>query len=217
LISFISFIARGCRASGPRDDDVALLDVRGGAWLGGAVEGPDHRRLDPHEVRGRRGWDHGLRVPSARRGGRHRGRGRPFLAPAHGHAHPRVLDRDLSHARLLDDADELADALGPARLRRGGVGIVPAAAAADRVQERLGRLAEQGEQEQLLVAGGEPGRLLADLVEIDLVLWRRRIAGDKTDGPQDGLVDLGRRRAESPGGSRPARRRPSGSARPRGR
>ena len=48
-----------------------------------------------------------------------------------------------------------------------GERLVAAGALADRAQQRLGLFAEEREQEQLLLARGEPVRLRAQLVEVD--------------------------------------------------
>ena len=89
---------------------VALLDERRRSGRRRAIEGADHRALDADErvVAGRA---RRLRVGVGRRS-RQRRRLRPVRCAAHGDAHPVLLDRDLPHARLLDDAHELADALG---------------------------------------------------------------------------------------------------------
>ena len=97
---------------------------------------------------------------------------------AHGHAHARVLDRHLLHARLLDDADDLADALGAAGLLAARLVVVAAAAAADRVEQRLGVLTEQREQAELLVARGQPVRHLPGSGDVDRLLLGRLAADE---------------------------------------
>jgi len=68
-------------------------------------------------------------------------------------AHPALLDRHLGDARLLDDAHDLADPLGARLLDPAGLErVVAAGAAADRPQERFRVLAEQPDEQQLLLA-----------------------------------------------------------------
>src|SRR6185312_3464464 len=102
-------------------DGVALLDERRRARRRGAVKGADHRRLDPDHAgierrRGRRGGSRLLLRGRRRR----RGCGDRVLPclgrPADRDAETGVLDRHLADARVLDDADDLADALGAARV-----------------------------------------------------------------------------------------------------
>ena len=69
-----------------------------------------------------------------------------LLRAAHRHTHARILDRHLLHAGLLDDADDLADALGATGLLAACLVVVAPAAAADRLEQRLGVLSEQREQ-----------------------------------------------------------------------
>ena len=86
----------------------------------------------------------------------------------HADAHAVLLDRDLAHSGLLDDADDLADALGTCAIdasRRQR--LVAARALANRVQERLCLLAEQRQQQQLLLARRDTVHLLAQRVEVD--------------------------------------------------
>ena len=99
----------------PRRDDVALLDERRRARLGRAVEGADHRRLDAHEaVRGRARQatapERGRR-PSRRRGRAPARRRRSSVRRTVTRRSPSstVISAD---AGLLDDAHDLADALG---------------------------------------------------------------------------------------------------------
>ena len=84
----------------------------------------------------------------------------------------------------------------------GGLALRAAAAAADRAEERFGRLAEEREQEQLLLAGGEAFGRLADLVQVDRRLEHRLVAAHEPDGAQDCVVDLRGRRPEPPGEQR---------------
>ena len=120
---------------------------------------------------------------------------------AHGHTHARILDRHLLHAGLLDDADDLADALGATGLLAACLVVVATAAAADRVEQRLGVLSEQREQAELLVARGQPVRHLPGSGDVDGHLLRR-LAADQLHGALDGRVDRGRRRAEVAGDER---------------
>ena len=72
--------------------------------------------------------------------------------------------------RLLDDAHDVADALGTNAVdATGGQRLVTARTLPDRVQERFGLFSEEREQEQLLLARRQPVRLLAKHVEIDRV------------------------------------------------
>ena len=159
-----------------RRDRVAFLHERRRARLGRAVEDADHRRLDAHEAVGLR--RRGRRQLTVVRGlCRDRGQGRLELLgrAAHRDAHAGLLDRDLPDAGLLDDADDLADPLG-ARLvdAAGAQGLVAAGAPADRLQQRLRLVAEEREQEQLLLARGEPVGLVAERLEVDGRLFLRR-------------------------------------------
>ncbi len=180
-------------------DDVALLDERRRVRLRRAVEGADHRRLDADEaVRRRRAQRRrtglGQRERrAARDAGRRLGRG------AHGDAHPVLLDRDLADPGLLDDADELADPLRARLLDRGEAVLVAAGAVADGAEQVLRVLAEQAEQEQLLLAGGHALGLLPDLVQRrgDVLLGLR--VGRERDGALHRRVDRPRRRAEVAG------------------
>ena len=115
----------------PGRDDVALLDEGRCTRLRRAVEGSDHRRLDPDEtVRSRHrrfGNVFGKRKRRLRENLHRRvGRG------AHGYAQPVLLDRDLADPRLLDDAHELADPLGARLVDGREVVLLAARAAADR-------------------------------------------------------------------------------------
>ena len=172
------------------------------SWTNGAapgsarpVEHPDHRRLDAHDpvLLGRRK----RRLVELRRlCGSRRGRHRRLLAAADRHAHPVLLDRDLGNARLLHDAHELADAL---RLRAvdaaGRERLLAARAPADRSQQRLGVLAEEREQEQLLLARGETLGLVAELGQVRRRLFLGQVAGDEVDRAADAFVDRDRRRS----------------------
>ena len=80
---------------------------------------------------------------------------------------------DLGDAGLLDDPHDLADPLGPRLVDAAGEQrLLAARAAADRAQQRLGLVAEQREQEQLLLARGEPLGLVAHGVERDRLVGR---------------------------------------------
>ena len=85
-----------------------------------------------------------------------------------------LLDRDLGDPGVLDDAHDLPN---PLRSRLVDIAaeqrVVAARAVPDRLQERLGLLAEEREQKQLLLARGEPGRLVPDRVEVGRRLFRR--------------------------------------------
>ena len=137
---------------------------------------------------------------------------------AHRDAHPVLLDRDLADAGLLDDSDELADPLG-ARLvdAAGAEALVAARAPADRLQQRLGLLAEEREQQQLLLARGEAFRLVAQRLEVDrrLLLGRAAGAARRRAGRSGRSGRAGGR--SGPRSARGARRRPSGSGSPRAR
>ena len=210
----------------PVADRVALLDERRRAGRRGAVEGADHRRLDPDHAgidrrRGRRGARSARpprRPATARRRDEALGR---LGRPPDGDPQPGVLDRHLADARLLDDADDLADPLGARSRRRRRPRSDSSRSPRPRIvaQERLGLVAEEREQEQLLLARGEPLVALAELVEVGLVLGLRRPSETSVDRP------LRRSASIAPGGvpkrpreqRRAARRRRSGSARPRAR
>src|SRR5207247_4331813 len=82
------------------------------------------------------------------------------------HPHPGFLDRHLADSSLLDDPNELTDPLG-ARLVDAAEDELSLAgrATADRPQERLGFVAEQPEQKELLFARREAGGAFAHLLE----------------------------------------------------
>ena len=126
---------------------------------------------------------------------------RRLAGAAHGDAHARVFDRHLLHAGLLDDADDLADALGAARLVAPCLVVVPAAATADRVEQRLGILSEEREQAELLVARRQPVRHLPGSGDVDGRLLGR-LATDELHRALDGRVDRGRGRPEVAGDER---------------
>ena len=88
----------------------------GDPGCGSAVEGADHRRLDAHE-RAADGAG-GRHVRLGHREGRLIGRGRAdreIRRRADRDPHAVLLDRHLADARLLHDADDLADPLGARR------------------------------------------------------------------------------------------------------
>src|SRR5207237_10325178 len=168
------------------------------ARLRGAVEDADHRRLDAEvAVRGRTRRGPALaRLLLCRRGGE--ARLQRLRSSPDRDAHTRVLDRHLPHARLLDDADDLADALGPGLVdAAGGEALVPLRAPADRLQQRFGLVAEEREQEQLLLARGELLRLDAQLLEVDRLLLGGRTAGDELHRAAHRGVDRAGRAAEA--------------------
>ena len=108
-----------------------------------------------------------------------------------------LLDRDLGDPGLLHDPHDLADPLGPRLVDAAAEQrFLAARAVADRAQERLGLVAEEREQEQLLLARGKTLRLVAHVVEVDRSLLRS-VAGDERDGALDRRVDLPGRRAEA--------------------
>ncbi len=130
------------------------------------------------------------------RGGKRCGGGHLRLVrAAHGHAHALVLDLDLAHARLLHDLDELADPLGP-----GGVHVaqeqrrLAGVALADRLEQRLRLAPEHGEQDEILLAGGEALGGLAHVLGTRRILVERGGVGtEQRHGPSDGVCDRGRR------------------------
>src|SRR5207248_2143190 len=100
----------------------------------------------------------------------------------------RLFDRHLPYARLLDDADDLADPLGAGLVDAARAkALVPTGPAADRLQQRLGLLAEQRQQEQVLLARGEILGLLADRFQLGGRLLLGRSAQER-DRPLDGRV-----------------------------
>ena len=82
------------------------------------------------------------------------------------HPHALVLDLDLADTALLDDLHDLPDALGACRIdvvgderRRARV------ARPDRLQQRLGLLAEHCEQDEVLLGRGEVACLIGDVLD----------------------------------------------------
>src|SRR6476659_6944249 len=142
-------------------DGVADLDERRGAGRGRTVERADHRALDADEVVVARP-DRRERLVLRRRGGRSRRRdGRVEGAPD-AHAHAVLFDRDLADPGLLHDAHDLTDALLPQLVDAAcGERLVAARALPDRTQERLSLVAEEREQQQLLLTRGEALGLVA--------------------------------------------------------
>ena len=178
----------------PGGDDLAHLDERRRARPRGTVEDADHRRLDADHP----ACDGGLGrvVELGDRDGRRRDRPRLVRAP-HGDAHSLVLDLDLADAGLLDDLDELADAL-PALSVDVAAEERPLARVtlADRLQERLRLLAEHREQDEILLRRRKPIGGLADVVHARrIVVERGRLAGQQLDGAAHAGVDLARRRS----------------------
>ena len=71
------------------------------------------------------------------------------------------LDGNLRDPGLLDDADDLANALGSRLVdSTAEQRVLAARPVSDRPQQRLGLLAEEREQEKLLFAGGQAGGLV---------------------------------------------------------
>jgi hypothetical protein len=94
-------------------------------------------------------------------------RGRPFVAPPNGDPGLALLDCHLADARLLHDPDDLPDAIGFSPVDTcTGERLRLCAATSDRPQERLGLLAEERQQEKLLLARGNAVRFLAQLVDL---------------------------------------------------
>src|SRR3954447_24887111 len=177
----------------PGRDRVAHLDERRRARFGGAVEDADHRRLDGDETvrRAAARSDRSAQVVGAADPDGHRLR---LLRPPHGDAHSVLLDRDLADAGLLDDPHDLADPLRPRALERRLELVAAAAAPADRAHQPPGALAEQPEQQQLLLARREALGLRARLVERRDVQRRRlRVAGEP-DGAAHVRIDRSGRR-----------------------
>ena len=112
---------------------------------------------------------------------------RRLRRPADGDAEAGVLDRHLAHARVLDDADDLADALGAGRVD---------AAALERVLAARGRGSSRSSgsasspnsasRSSSSSLAASPCVLLAQLVEVGHLGRRRRVAGDELDRPRDG-------------------------------
>ncbi len=94
---------------------------------------------------------------------------RAVLGAAHRDAHLALLDRDLADSRLLHEVDQLADAVGPRLLDATRLqGLLASRTRAHGAQEQLlGRLAEQGEQQELLLARCDALGGLAHVVEPD--------------------------------------------------
>src|SRR4029453_11087551 len=124
---------------------------------------------------------------------------RRLLRSAYGHPRALLLHRDFRDAGFLDDAYDFADPLG-ARLVDAPAEetVLAARPVANRAQERLRLLAEQGQQQELLLACRETFRLVADVVENDGLVRRRRVPCDQRDCTLPGCVDLARRRSEAP-------------------
>ena len=220
--SFISFIASRMQRVWPCPTASPSSTKGGAPGDGRTVEGADHRRLDPDhagiERRRRRGGRGRLLLGGRSR--RRRGGDDALLClgrPPDGDAEAGVLDRHLADAGVLDDADDLADPLGAARVDPGPLERLLGAAAADRVQERLGVVSEEREQQELLLARGETLVSLAELVEVGCVLPRRPV---REAAKPPGRRQARWRREASRSGPRSApvaRRRRSGSAPPRAR
>ncbi len=112
--------------------------------------------------------------------------------------HPVLLDRDLADARLLHDPHDLLDSLG-AVLPHAGELVVAPSTAADPAQQLLGVLAEEPEQEQLLLARRDVARALAHLVERRRDVLLALGVGGELDDALESRVDRRRRRAERAG------------------
>ena len=150
----------------------------GSPGRGRAVEGADHRALDaPRGPSCAGGISGSSSSPGARGAAADGDDGRQLGRAAHAHAHAALLDRDLVDAGLLHDLDDGADALLAVLLDALRAGrLVAARALADRPQQPLGVVAEQREQQQLLLARGEALRALAQRVEVDRLLGVRLAA-----------------------------------------
>ena len=180
----------------PGRDRVALLDERRRARLRRAVEGADHRRLDADEpfVTGGALAGSSSAPPSVAAAPERARRRRAVRSTAGPRRACRLLDRHLADAGLLDDADDLADPLRRATARpRGLERVVAAGAAANRPQQRLRVLAEEPDEQQLLLARGEALRLLAHVLERDRLLLgdvvgRRARRPARTPGRRPGGV-----------------------------
>src|SRR4029077_7901858 len=112
--------------------------------------------------------------------------------------HPVLFDGQLAYPRLLHDPHDLLDALRTLLVRPGGLGVAPAAAA-DPPQEPLGVLAEEAEQEQLLLARREVAGQLAYLVERRRDVLLALGVGGELDDALERRIDRGGRGAEGPG------------------
>ena len=89
---------------------------------------------------------------------------RPRLAAAHRDAHAVLLDRQLARIRLLEQAHETPDAPGLVVVERilvGDVGL----ASAQALEQRQRALAEQRDEAEILLGGGQAAGLLARLLE----------------------------------------------------
>ena len=121
-----------------------------------------------------------------------------LFGPTDGDAHSRLFDRDFADPGFLDDPHELADPFGASLVDAAArKRLVPARTSANGSQQRLGVVAEEAEQKQLLLAGGKPFRLGPDLVQ----RRRRRVfdrvgIGRQADGTLNRLLDRCGRRAE---------------------
>ena len=104
-----------------------------------------------------------------------------------------VLDLDLPHARLLDDADQLANPLCTRDVHVSPEqGRLTAVAGTDRLQQRLGIVAEHRQQDEILLARGEALRrgthvLRAGRILVDL----GRALGEQRDRSGDRWLDRG--------------------------
>src|SRR5205085_830083 len=102
-------------------------------------------------------------------------------------------DRDLADTRLLHDAHDLADALGSRAVdAAGGERLVTARALADRLEQRLGLLAEEREQQQLLLRGGDALGLFAKLLEVDGLRVLMAVCEQVDRTPERGVDGRGR-------------------------
>ena len=116
----------------------------------------------------------------------------------HGDASPLLLDGDLSDPGLLDDADDLPNAPGPAFGRPSAEqALLAARAVADRSQQRLCLRAEECQEQELFLARSETGCVAADRVEIGGRPVLLHALGDERDRSLNRRVDRARRRPES--------------------
>src|SRR5579862_78555 len=180
-----------------RRNGIAFLDERRRTGLWAAVEGADHRAFDADEpVRGR--WWRARGCGSFRHRSRLLRHGGRLRRLADADAHAFLFDRDLADLGLLHDADELADtrraSLVDAAGRKRRLAARPLS---DRAEQRLGLAAVEREQQQLLLARGEPVRVVAQGFEVGLGLFVRTVA-EQLDGPLEPRVDRGRRVPEAP-------------------
>ena len=135
-----------------------------------------------------------------RRGGH--GAVRRVGARAHGDAHPRLLDRHLADAGLLDDAHDLADALGAGLVDRRELVLVGARAAADVAEQPLGVVAEEPHEQQLFLARRHALRLGAELLQRRRGVLLRLGIVRELDRADDRRVDRLGRHAEAAGDER---------------